>query len=538
MAETIQDTVDRLSTFISQNYTDIETGPGSVINELLLKLAGAVQNVQYNKVDEISQGAAMRVVPNATTDTYSTAMDLIASNYNTTRSSGTYVQGKIKVTVSSPNNYNLFAGLTFTQPSLNLDYVLTADTRVSSTPIVSLGEVQLYENQGFYYFIIDVQAAATGPEYQMSSGTLFSVPTGGYITDFVKAEAYGNFSSGRAPETDKELVAKIKSNLGSTRFESAAGIANRFSNTFAGFQYLSICGANDEELTRASQNALGISTFGKADIYVRSSLGPEIKQFIKQATKKTADTWEMFISNTDAPGFYYIKSILPVIENIDLTGTLVPTSTVFGLAKYDGQRNNEVYTVEDARFTKYQTATVTFSYTDSNNVAIGGMMDFEVHASYTPNIAEMQDLLLLDNQRLACADYLVKAVIPCMVSLNITLLKKRVTDTYDSLQLQQLKKDIFTYINTIPFGGELHASNIVDICHNYDIKRVDLPIEMQGEIICPDNTIISLYDNDVLSLPKRLDKGVTGNTATYFIDYYRIENGLANPIDNIGIRLI
>jgi hypothetical protein len=126
-----------------------------------------------------------------------------------------------------------------------------------------------------------------------------------------------------------------------------------------------------------------------------------------------------------------------------------------------------------------------------------------------------------------------------MVSLNITLLKKRVTDTYDSLQLQQLKKDIFTYINTIPFGGELHASNIVDICHNYDIKRVDLPIEMTGVILCPDieSSTITLADNDALVIPYNVERGVTPKTTLYFIDYYRVESGVANPIDNIGLNI-
>jgi hypothetical protein len=126
-----------------------------------------------------------------------------------------------------------------------------------------------------------------------------------------------------------------------------------------------------------------------------------------------------------------------------------------------------------------------------------------------------------------------------MVSLNIKLLKKRTTDTFESLNLQQLKKDIFLYVNSIPFGGELHASNIIDICHNYDIKRVDLPIEMKGVILCPDieSSTITLSDNDALIIPYNLEKGVTPKTTLYFIDYYRVESGVANPIDNIGLNI-
>lgn len=536
MAETTNITAARLAAFIAQNYTDIETGPGSVINELLIKLAATIQNEQYNTIEAINQGATIKQVLAATEDSYSPVVDLIASNYNTTRSTGKKVTGKIKITLSSASDYNFRAGLTFTQPALNLNYILTSGVRVSSQPDEALKEIQLYRDQGFYYFILDVEAAEAGPEYQTSSGTVFALATDYFINSFVKAEAYGNFASGEAVETDKQLIAKIKSNLGNSRLESAAGIAKNF-KTFAGFQSLSICGANDAEMLRSKQNALGISTFGKADVYVRSSVGPETRQLQKEATKVSENSWIMHINNYEAPGFYTINSIIPAATSISLGGTLIPTSVVYGKAFYTNQRNNELHSVVDARFTKYQTATVTFTYNDIPAIPVGSNAAFIVQTACQPNILEMQDLMLSDEYRLACADYLVKAVIPCFVSLDIKLIKKRSTDTFESLNLQNLKKDLFTYINTIPFGGELHASNIVDICHNYDIKRVDLPITMIGNILCPDGSTITVQDSDVLAIPYNLSKGVTPKTSLYFIDYYRVAAGVAHPIDNIGLNI-
>jgi len=536
MAETINDTVARLTAFISQNYTELETGPGSVISELLIKIAAAIQHEQYNTINTLNQGAAIKQVLATTEDTYSEIVDLIASNYNTTRSQGKKVTGKIKVTLSSASEYNFRAGLTFTQPSLGLNYILPSSVRISLQPTLALEEIQLHQDQGFYYFVINVEAAQAGAEYQTSSGTVFALAPDYFINSFVKAEAYGNFSSGEAIETDKQLIAKVKSNLGNSRLESAAGIAKNF-KSFPGFQSLSICGANDAEMIRSKQNALGISTFGKADVYVRSSIGPETLQLQKEATKVAENSWVMHLSNIDAPGFYHIDSIIPTTPNINLGGTLVPTSVVYGKAFYKNQRNNELYSVSDARFTKYQTATVTFTYSDIPAIPIGDNAVFTLHAAYQPNVLEMQDIMLSDEYRLACADYLVKAVIPCFVSLDIKLVKKRSTDTFESLLLQNLKKDLFTYVNTIPFGGELHASNIVDICHNYDIKRVDLPITMRGNILCPDGSAISVQDSDVLAIPYRLDKGVTPKTAQYFIDYYRVTAGITQPIDNIGLNI-
>jgi hypothetical protein len=537
MAELIQDTVDRLTAFIEQNYTDVETGPGSVVSELLIKLASTIQNDQRNYMLELSQGNTFKSVASSSEDTYLPSMDLWASNYNTTRNTGNKVTGKIKIYTSEPTGYTLAAGFVFVQPTLNLQYVLSEDIRVSITPYAPLNEIQLNEEQGLYYFIVNVEATEVGAGYQVSSGTAFTIGTEEFLNYFVKAEAYGNFSTGKSPETDKELIVKIKNNLGNSRFESAAGIAKRFSETFAGFQSLSVCGANDPEMTRSKQNALGISTFGKADVYVRSSLGPETKILYKLAKKVAEGIWEMDILNTDVPGFYNVKSIIPNLPNVLIGGTLEFNPPVFDMLPYSGQRNNELLKKEDARFTKYQTAKVTFKYNDTANIPINQFAEFIVQVGYQPNILEMQDLILLDDTRLASADYLVKAVVPCMVSLKINLLKKRPTDTYESLNLAKLKRDIFTYINSIPFGGDLQASSIVDLCHNYNIKRVDLPINMQGIILCPDGSSIVLEDSDVLTIPYELAKGVTPKTTAYFIDYYRVEKGMLTPIDNIGLNI-
>ena len=537
MAEPLQDTVSGLTAFIEQNYTDVETGPGSVISELLVKLAAAVQNEQYNTMESLSQGNSITAALASAADTYSPIIDAVASNYSASRKGGVKVTGKLKVTLSSPNEFSFRAGFAFLQPALNLKYLLARNVRVSANPSAALQETQLYSDQGFYYFLVDVVAENVGAEYQVSSGTTFSVPAPGVIGSLVKAEAYGNFTSGSSIETDKQLIARAKDAIGTTALVSANGIANRFAIEFPGFQSLSVCGSNDPEMVRSKQNVLGIATFGKADVYVRTSLGLEFANITKAATKLTATTWELLLGNSEVPGFYTVRSIVPHVTDVSLGGTLVVTSTDFGFAGYADQRINELPSIADARFSKYQTALVCFTYDDNQATAVGDTAQFDLQLSYQPFIQEMQDLMLLDNTRLACADYLVKAVIPCMVSLNIGLIKKRTSDTYESLNLKGLKKDIFTYVNSIPFGEQLQASNIVDICHNYSIKRVDLPLAMEGTILCPDGTSLYLSDADVLAIPTNIAKGVSPNTTQYFIDYYRVVDGVAQPIDNIGLSI-
>jgi hypothetical protein len=544
MAEILQETVDRLTTFISENYSEADVSPGSVLSELLIKLAAAVQNEQYNYIDSLSQGKAISQVLSNETDSYLSTIDLIASNYNTSRSEGKKVTGNIKVTVSSPNTYSFVDNLTFIQPALGLRYVVTGAFDIEENPDLTNGELKLYEKNGIHYFILPVVAEEVGGNYQVSSGTVFSVVEPFFINNFVKAEAYGNFTSGAPVDTDRQLIAKFKQTLGSSRFESAAGIANRIKQQYPSFQSLSVVGANDPEMLRSKQNVLGISTFGKADVYVRTSVGPELKTATVVGTKIQNGKWRIQLDNSFCSGFYRLSSILPAVDDISMSGTLLTTNISYGYRQFLGARNNEINNALEARFTKYQTATIDFSYNETPNIPlVSGQQpptkEFEITAIYQPYIEEIQNLLLSDSERFACADYLVKAVLPCFVSLEIPVVKKQSTDTYDSLRLNKLKQDIFTYINTIPFGEDLYASKIIDLCHNYDIARVDLPVVLKGDIFCNDGTIITITDTDYLSIPTRIEKGVSKMTTLYFTDYYRFDqDDELETVDNIGIKLI
>ncbi len=537
MSESIQETADRIVTFIEETYGDADVSPGSVINELVVKLAAAVQNEQYNTINTLSQGLAISQVLGSSIDTYSPIMDLVASNYNTERSQGKRSTGKLKIVVAGLNSYTLPQGITFIQPALGLKYTADATYRVSPNPDPALQELKLYNRGGEYYFILPVVAEEVGANYQVSSGTTFSLVAPFTINNFIRAEAYGNFTTGLPVDTDKKLIAKLKSNLGSRRLDSSAGIANRLRELYPTFQSLSACGANDAEMLRSKQNVFGISTFGKADIYVRTSVGSEIFTATVEGTKISSGVWEINLDSNFCPGFYRVISILPDVDNISLSGTLLVTQTTYGYELTPG-RNNEFTQTIDARFSRYQKATIRFNYTENPLVSPGETGNFVVAVSYQPHIAEIQDLLISSDERLVTSDYLVKAALPCFVQLDIGLVRKSVNDTYDSLGLNNLKQDIFNYINTIPFGEDLYASKLVDICHNYDISRVDLPIQLTGNILCNDGTVLTISDSDYLAIPTNISKGISKKTTQYFIDYYRQVDGTTNVVDSIGLRLI
>ena len=534
--ETIEVTLARFQAFIGETYPNVDISPGSVLGELLLKTSTQVNNeLTNNAVESLSTAKTVSDILNSATETYSDIVSSIASNYNVSRDDGTKVTGIIKVTVSSAGNYFLQEGFKFGQPNLKFNYVTTQQYEISDFPagtILTANQLQLKTEGGLFYFLIPVEAESVGEESingsnnntQVSNKTQFALSEGNSLVNFVGAEAYGSFSSGRNKETDRQLITRFKEGLSYKGLTSPNAMAAVFKDKFPEFRTMSVVGSNDAEVVRAKNNIFGISTLGMADVYIRTSANIQTAKFLIQATNISSSTWQLTVPSTLAPGFYRVISVAPAEGTF--TGTYVITDVNYGIDALSTNKYNAIGNALDARLTKYQNCTVTFTCDES-----GAPKNFLVTIAYMPQIQEIQDYVLSDGNRIVSADYLVRAVVPCSVTMNLKLYKKYSTDT---LPITQIKQDIFNYINNIPFGEDLIVSNIVDICHNYKVKRVDLPIVITGTIWVPatdkDDSLIITSD-DVLAIPDSTSKGISKKTTLFFGNYYD-DNGN----ENIGIQ--
>lgn len=525
MAETISDTQLRLETFIKDNYPTADVAPGTVLSELLIKLNASLQNLITNDIADVGQTNAIATVLAATTDTYSPTIDAIASNYNTSRSAGKKATGKIKVILTGDNTYFLAKGFTFYQPVLKLNYVTETDYTLTADAAAS-DELNIVAEGSLFYALVPVVGESVGAEYQVSHETRFSLATTNSLTGFVDAYAYGNFTSGLPEDTDKELIARYQQGLTNKTLLTGKSILARLQESFPSVRQVSVVGANDSELTRSKHNAFGISTLGMADVYIRSTLGPETILITKTATQ-TDGVWSFSLDYNDVAGFYRIVSILPTGENF--VGTIVNTQT-FGFSTTGITPSNSITTNREGRFTKYQTCDVTFEY-----VSTATEKEFDVLIAYQPDIARIQDLFLDNDERILCADYLVKSVLPCNVSVSLKLHRK---NSKVDLPVDKIKQEIYNYINTLPFGADLHISKLIDICHNYDVSYVEFPILLKGDIFTDNSTILSISSTDTLSIPTDLDLGVSPKTTMFFVDYFGSTLSTNSMSDSISIEVV
>ena len=240
-----------------------------------------------------------------------------------------------------------------------------------------------------------------------------------------------------------------------------------------------------------------------------------------------ATQWTLNVDRDVCPGFYGVTNIIPNLPNI--AGSLDITDVTYGYSLPSTRRNNITSALE-ARFTKYQTAQIKFDYVPASEDVSA---EFIVTFSCQPDIKEIQDLYLSDEERLAGADYLVRAVVPCQVSVQLSLVQKRGSSTVPILSV---KKDIYDYINSLEIGETLSASTIIMLCHKYDIKQVALPIRLEGILTLPSDSgslTRRIMSTDNLEIPFLPEYGVSANNTSFFTNYF----DATGSGDNIGVTL-
>ena len=517
MSETIAQTQQRITAFIRANAPSLDVSPGSVFNELVVNTEAKIQNAVYADVNEVSAGKSVGAALASPTDTYNAVIDEIASNYGVTRQPGTAVTGVIAISVSSGSNaITVSAGTTFVQPNLSFSYsVVTTTTASTSDGSLMKG---MTGGSPYYYFYVPVQATQTGTDKTVSNGITFQLAVGApAIAGLISAVAYGTFTQGKNTETDKQLIARFRAGQSVVNCASTDAIAKQLANTFPSFQSIYLASQIDPLNLRASNNPFGLKLPGYVDIYLRNSVA------IPQTTISTATfggtvsynssshVWTIGIPAAAAPGFYRVFS---VVDQANPT-THLPYTITYGVTSDPA---NLVQTAEEARYSIYQTATLSVTY------ATGGSPTFLINVLAPNQLVDAQTLISAPATRLPNADYLVKGVVPCEVSVYVTLVPTPGT----VLDTVAIRSDIFNYINGLGVGQPVAVSRIINICHNYSVSQVKLPIILKGLIRAPYQNVtgnvtdfdIPLNGTDSLVIPNLPQYGVTQSNTAFFTNYF------------------
>jgi hypothetical protein len=75
------------------------------------------------------------------------------------------------------------------------------------------------------------------------------------------------------------------------------------------------------------------------------------------------------------------------------------------------------------------------------------------------------------------------------------------------------------YVNTIGFCGRLYSSSLSDIIHNFLTSKISVgAIDMFGQVLRPDGTILQLRDTEELVIPTEDGTLISGRTVNFILD--------------------
>jgi hypothetical protein len=520
-----------LKDFMLQYRPDIDTSPASVFYQMIIRPAAYFYAVNQENSRRLLTGNSLKVVTENPDLADPETFDNLLSNYFITRSEGAKASGKLRI-VLSENRYTAVSTNTlFSVNGMTFSPTRTFIGVTSESQIVTGNEVLIAAFGNKYSFTIDVVCNSAGVGGNVKQSTIFAsnlIQT--YISTIYADE---DFSGGKNVETNTELLLRLRTGIANRNLSGRPAIKAAIQNTYPSVRDVSVIGANDIEMNRDKRNALGVASFGKVDIYLRTNPAPLSVTIDKKATLVSANTWIMTFTRDEYPGMYRVESVVEKGSPVNTSSyRLLTVTRAADVTEVTGNDYVSNVNATDAIFSRYQTYSTTFS-ADSTDYSIGDEKEFSVTVCYMPNIANIHDYFSTRQLRVPGADYLYKASIPCFVAMSLNIVKGYDNEDVDT---DSIKSTITEAVNALDY-----QQNGVSRDYLFEKVRSVIPrrakvksIEMRGELLLPVpeinyssndynyNGSYWIFNNEELVAPVIPNKCVSSRTVAFFAAENRI----------------
>jgi hypothetical protein len=321
-------------------------------------------------------------------------------------------------------------------------------------------------------------SAESGAEYNIEQGTALDAV--GTLFGFITAEAYVDFSGGLDEETVLEAIERLPAAVSYRALESRTSIDAKLHDNFDGtdiaIQALSSQGFGDRLQLRDKHNPHGLAVGSRVDIYARNFTAPPVQLLQKTGTRIGENTYQFTIDSADAPGFYAIRSIAEIDPalNAALTFGSLPVvgSYPFTEVRSAEGLNDTFHDIDpdnsmiETAYSTYQKSVVTVTDVPAST----DTHEFKLELYYSPGIDQIQTFVDDVDIRNLEADYIVRCPLICLVSVDAVVYY----DERYSVDLEQMRRDVYDYINVQSFKRRLTRSEITCILHGGGATRIDL----------------------------------------------------------------
>lgn len=495
-----------------------------VIRTLLLHPAAQLAAVRAQEAKQLRDSVSYASLQVSASDvTFPERAAEVAANFGVKPQTAGLARGQITLTYPTDNPVFVRANTLF-----NAEGASFRTTRpfvsVTSLGVSAAGNDRLLRRIGpsTYAFDIDVVAVTPGSSGNIRQGTVLSLEEPD--TRLIRAFATTDFIGGSAEDSPIELVNRIRDRITTPAGSTAASIQSliRHDTMFPATKAVSVVGYGDPEMRRDTANVLGVGG-GSADVYVRTEAQATSRVIEKdcQVVEETEGMtiWQTVIGRDDYPGFWEVSNVARTL-NPDLSNTsgirIVSDTRGYDLSPILGVRVPQVADVKYLAYSRYQTAVVRFVDPGSpiSSNPVGTVKPYQITLSGLPNVAGIQSVLSGRSHRPVSGDILVRAAVPCLVGVTITL---AVDPGATIPSVQSIKAAVASSVNTSSFTSKLYGSQLSDA--SYDVLPQGVAVEevdMRCAIIAPTGDRFSQRSTQAIEIPYRPDLQLSWRTAAFF----------------------
>ena len=353
------------------------------------------------------------------------AIDDAAANFGLTRRPAAQSYGSVVVFRSTPltSIVTIPSGFKFYAPSLEQEY--------GSVNTINISSMSFDVTLNKYIASVPVQSVDVGLNTAAAIGQVVQIRDNN-----PQLEGVTNLDpivGGRDQESDRDLVARIKTALSANNIGTKSGYRNLVLS-LSNVKDASIIGAGDTLMVR------DLSDGGSVDIYITDPVPIQVNELATIAG-----------GNLDVTGTIFTPSRQPIINNIT-TVSPAPSAIIKDGTVYAGSLRAK----DQITFSTSQDG-VTISYFVNDNVRV------------------VQEYLDDPDRKILGSDVLVKEVQVVLVNVifKITVL----SGFSKSVVATNVQNEVTQFISTLGVGQSLEQSDVLRIATNVaGVDRVDLPM--------------------------------------------------------------
>jgi len=444
-------------------------------------------------------------------------LDQLFGNYFVSRRVGSYGRGRVSLVFSQAVPLVIPQGFVFSAGTRDFTATASFAIRLSAADVLSDTDVVLVlQPDGTFVASVDVQAVAIGSSGGLRQGDLLTSQKA--LPFLIRIFATEDFTDATDPESNADLVLRLEAGIAAHSWSNNTNLTALIRQQ-TGFEnaLVSVIGAGDPEMLRDKHSLFPIAYGNRVDVYVKAPALPSVFTLVKPAlfvgTGANGPTWQITLDRDDIPALYAVTRLLRVGRIA--SAVVAPTSTVRSFVNTAG--DPDIANALETGFSRFQTVVVTFTdAAESDDTLTENVttVDYQLTGSALTGIDTLQAALTTANLKPLAGDIVVRAAVPCLVSLDIDF--DRITS---ELPTTKIATALASYVNQINFGSGVFASRVISIVSSFLPAGINLQrVRLTGVILGPDGSKKLYRSFEFLVAPDDAAHMITPNTVGFFLD--------------------